>query len=77
MGYPYSKFTWRDRNVQYPNTYKDQNNISYTFTRDPGTITEEGTPITATRMNSIEDTLEDIYNMMFQKFRKERWGGRV
>ena len=51
----YTKQTWTDRVVQYPNRYKDQNEVQYTFERDEGTITEAGTFVNAGRMNYIED----------------------
>jgi hypothetical protein len=54
----YIKTVWKDRIVQYPNRYKDQNNIVYTFTRDSGTVTEAGTSIIASNMNKIESQLE-------------------
>lgn len=53
----YNKTIWSDRVVQYPNRYKDQSNVQYTFSRDEGTITNNGTQITAGRMNNIENEL--------------------
>lgn len=58
----YVKNNWVDRVVQYPNRYTDQNNVVYTFTRSTGTVTNEGTPITAQRMNNIENGIEKVTN---------------
>ena len=72
MSSAYQKNTWIDRNVQYPGQYKDQNLVEYTFTADPGTITQAGSTITASRMNNIEN---GIYNIQTQWIRKIRLGG--
>jgi hypothetical protein len=53
----YTPFNWTDRNVQNPRQYKDQNNNVLILTPDPGTVTEEGTPVTAQRMNALEQGL--------------------
>lgn len=58
----YTKTNWVDRQVEFPNKYKDQNNNEYTFTRDEGTITQEGTQVNATVMQNIEDGLENVSN---------------
>jgi hypothetical protein len=49
----YVKTIWVDRNVQYPNRYTDELANTKTFTANPGTITEAGTPVTAAAMNNI------------------------
>lgn len=56
----YTKNVWSDRSVQYPRRYKDQSNNQYTFTPDEGTIYNEGTPVTAARMNNIENGIESL-----------------
>lgn len=56
----YTKYTWTDRLVQYPNRYKDQNLVQYTFTRDEGTVTSEGSFVNASRMNNIENGIYDL-----------------
>jgi hypothetical protein len=66
----YTGTTWADRNVQFP-TYYTEVDIGagvYSHTPAPGTITEAGTTVTATRMNAIETGITkahisiDIYN---------------
>jgi hypothetical protein len=57
----YSKETWVDRSVQYPRRYQDELTNVKTWTPDPGTVTEAGTDITATRMNKIESGIFDAY----------------
>lgn len=59
----YTKTTWVDRVVEYPNRYKDQANTQYTFTLDSGTITAEGTPVNAVNMNNIENELAVLDNI--------------
>ena len=53
----YSRTNWKDKVVSTPNKYKDQNNVSYTFTPDEGTVTEAGTPVNAGNLNKIDLTL--------------------
>lgn len=55
----YTKTVWVDRVVQYPNRYKDQNLVQYTFTKDNGTVSAEGTPVNAVNLNNLE---EGVYN---------------
>lgn len=70
----YNKTIWKDRVVEKPRTYKIANNSDGTITLipSPGTVTEQGTPITALVMNNIEDgivnnenLLDDIYKRSF------------
>jgi hypothetical protein len=56
----YAPKTWIDRVVQYVRRYKDQSNVQYTFTPDEGTITAEGTPVTAADMNHLEQGIVDL-----------------
>lgn len=56
----YLKNVWADRDVQYPNRYKDQNNNVLTLTRDEGTVNEAGTLFNAAKMNNIEDGIEAL-----------------
>lgn len=66
----YSKTTWKNRVVQNPQTYLQQQNADGTVTLIPkeGTITEPGTPVNAVNMNNIEngistlDAQNSIYN---------------
>jgi hypothetical protein len=55
----YTKTVWKDRQVEFPNRYKDQNNTVYTLSRDEGVVSEAGTLVNATVMNNIEDGLVD------------------
>lgn len=50
----YIPIEFKDREVEFPNRYKDQNNNQYTFTRDEGEIIEPGTLNNASVMNHIE-----------------------
>lgn len=54
----YSKTTWTDRNVQYPNRYTDELSNVKTFTASPGTVTAAGTKVTASNMNNLETGVE-------------------
>lgn len=58
---PYTKTNWLDRIVQFPRRYKDQNNNQITLTPDPGTVTQEGTPVNATRLNKMEQGIADAH----------------
>lgn len=51
----YIKTEWKDRIVEYPNRYTDQNGVVHILSPSPGIITEEGTPITAVDMNKLEE----------------------
>jgi hypothetical protein len=57
----YNKNTWKDRVVANPMTFTLQNNPDGTVTLIPaeGEIIEQGTPITANNMNSIEQGIAD------------------
>ena len=56
----YQKQTWTDRNVESPRTYTMVENQDGTVTLipAPGTVTAEGTPVSAARMNHIEDGID-------------------
>lgn len=58
----YSRTTWQDRAVQNPNTYvkSGETTSEITLIPKPGTVTQAGTPISATNMNKIETALESI-----------------
>lgn len=56
----YEKQTWKDRQVQYPNRYIDQNGNILQLERSPGTVTENGSLFNAERMNHIEDGIKDV-----------------
>lgn len=57
----YSKSTWEDRIVQYPNRYKDQNGNLLILTQEPGTVFKAGTFVEAVRMNNIENAIEYLF----------------
>lgn len=58
----YSKTTWKNRVVQNPQTYLQQQNADGTVTLIPkeGTVTEAGTPVNAVNMNNIEDGIATV-----------------
>lgn len=62
----YFRTNWLDRIVQYPNRWLDELNNVKTFTPNPGTVTEAGTYVNASRMNSINDGIEQqsLVNMV-------------
>lgn len=53
---PYTKTSWADRNVEYPQRYDMTTNAdgTVTLTPHPGTVTDTGTPLSATNMNHLE-----------------------
>lgn len=60
----YTKTTWQDRLVEYPNRYakSGETGTSVTLTADPGTVTQAGTPISAANLNKIEQGIADAHN---------------
>lgn len=58
----YAKTNWKDRIVENPRTYDLTNNVdgSIILTPKPGEVIEEGTPISASSMNKIEEKLYDV-----------------
>jgi hypothetical protein len=58
---PYTKTTWLDRIVQFPNNYTKSNETAsaVTLVQNPGTITQSGTPLNANNMNKIENGIAD------------------
>jgi hypothetical protein len=58
---PFSKKTWEDRIVQYPNRFNQTLIIgsTYDLIPEPGTITQAGTPISAAELNRIESGIEE------------------
>lgn len=58
----YTKTTWVDRNVQYPKRYTvttiDADTIE--LDREPGTVTQAGTILNATKLNNIETGIETL-----------------
>lgn len=62
----YNRTDWKDRVVQFPNRFVDEGGTTKTFTPYPGTVTEEGTFVTADRMKAIHDGIEqnNLFNML-------------
>jgi hypothetical protein len=60
----YTKNTWYDRNVEYPNRYTktDIDGDTIELAPEPGTVTNAGTNITAARMNNIETGIDDAHS---------------
>lgn len=58
----YTKTVWFDRQVQYPLTFTltSAPNGGTTLVPNEGTITNAGTPITASNMNKIENGVADV-----------------
>lgn len=56
--------TWVDRAVEFARRFTDQNANELTLTPSPGTITEEGTPFSATNMNSLVNALTGKYDVV-------------
>lgn len=52
----YTKTTWLDRAVQYPNRYTKTGETAseVTLTANPGTVTQTGTAVNATNLNKLE-----------------------
>lgn len=57
----YNPTNWKDRIVQFPNRYKDQNDNVLTLTQDPGTVAQEGTLVEAEKMNNIEEGVVHLF----------------
>ena len=57
----YEKTNWKDRIVQFPNRYKDQNNNVLTLTQDPGEVAQDGTMVEAEVMNNIEEGIGHLF----------------
>jgi len=72
----YTKNTWADRNVEFPNRYTDELAAVKTFTPSPGVITNAGTAIVAAKMNNIENGIETLYLGLMNLKRKLRMGVR-
>ncbi|MBU5677784.1 hypothetical protein KQI88_15300 [Alkaliphilus sp. MSJ-5] len=51
---------WKDRAVEHPRRYKDQNGNILILTPDPGEIMEVGTPVNAANLNGIENDIQNI-----------------
>jgi hypothetical protein len=60
----YIKQTWVDRAVEFFRRFSVEEDSSgnLTLTEEPGIVTSEGTPLDATRLNHIEDGIEEVSN---------------
>lgn len=57
----YVKQTWTDRVVEFARRFTyTQDGTHITLTPEPGTVTEVGTPVDASRLNHIEDGIKAI-----------------
>lgn len=65
----YSKTTWKDRDVQFPNRFIKTENGDGTITlaMSTGSVTEEGTPVNAANLNNIEDGIVSVTDATFFK----------
>lgn len=72
----YSKTTWVDRNVQFPNRYDKtlETSLSVTLAPNAGTVTAVGTSISATNMNKIEQGIYEATNIPIDTY--ITFGGR-
>lgn len=59
----YNKTSWADRAVQYPNRFTMVTNAdgTITLTPAPGTVSQAGTPLTASALNNLETQYDDAY----------------
>ncbi len=57
----YNPTTWQDRVVQNPNTYTETTNAdgTITLTPAPGTVTQQGTPLSAANLNNLETQYQE------------------
>lgn len=60
----YVKTEWKDRLVEHPNRYEKTGETAdeVTLVPKPGTVTAEGTPLSATNLNKIEQGIEDAHD---------------
>lgn len=73
----YSKTTWSDRNVQYPNRYSKTGETSgeVTLTASPGTVTAAGTALSAANLNKMETGIGDAHSDIDSQFALIWMGG--
>lgn len=62
---PYSKTNWQDHVVEKPDTYTQTTNPDGTIklTPAPGTIIQQGTPMSATNFNNMENGIYDAHEL--------------
>jgi hypothetical protein len=73
----YTKTTWLDRVVQYPNRYAKSGETStqVTLTGDFGTVTQSGTAVNASNLNKIETGVSDSHTDNDNQFAILAMGG--
>ena len=56
------RIIWKDRIVQRKNTYRVTNNDdgTQTFASAPGTVTQEGTPVSAANLNAMDEAIQHV-----------------
>jgi hypothetical protein len=59
----YTKTTWVDRLVQFSGRFSKSNETSgsVTLAADPGTVTNAGTPLSATNFNKMETGIDEAH----------------
>lgn len=69
----YSRTTWTDRAVQFPNKYtkSGETTTDVTLVANPGTVTQAGTPINATNLNKIEQGIVDVETLANTKLERK------
>lgn len=62
----YTKTNWQDHIVEYPNRYRQVQNPdgSITLAKDPGNVVQQGTPLSATNLNKIEQGIADAHDQI-------------
>lgn len=62
----YEKTIWTDHIVEQPNRYKQTANGDGTINleRQPGSVIQAGTPLSAANLNRIEEGIEAAHNML-------------
>jgi len=71
----YNKTNWKDRVVEFPNRYKDQDNTVHTLTGDFGVVTEIGTDVTSAELNKIETGVKDLDQSLYYGKYSQMSGG--
>lgn len=72
----FNKFTWVDRNSEYPDrrTITDTSSglsQTVTITRNEGAVTEQGTAFSADNMNNLEDRIDEMFPINVENIKTE------
>ena len=70
------RIRWKDHDVERPRTYNEASNAdgSKTFTPAPGEIRQQGTPLSAENLNTMDEALQHIniaYDMLATSMQAE------